>query len=157
MQVGRYEQSMEKGLRKQEKGQHRLHATMHLNLEGDPLTNSVITGAFPQSYHSNPSPNSFNFPTPTRGSKRLIFANSDTMKATIYVWGCLALSLACNALPVSRREGLLPRAESVDGDDRVVYTWSLPDEKSKRAESADGDDRVVYTWSLPDEKSKVKG
>lgn len=107
MQVGRYEQSMEKGLRKQEKGQHRLHATMHLNLEGDPLTNSVITGAFPQSYHSNPSPNSFNFPTPTRGSKRLIFANSDTMKATIYVWGCLALSLACNALPVSRREGMV--------------------------------------------------
>lgn len=79
------------------------------------------------------------------------------MKATIYMWGCLALSLACNALPVSRREGLLPRAESVDGDDQVVYTWFLPDEKSKRAESADGDDRVVYTWSLPDEKSKVEG
>ncbi len=50
--------------------------------------------------------------------------------------------------------GALPRSETADGDDKVVYTWSLPDEKHKRAESADGDDKVVYTWSLPDEKNK---
>ena len=50
--------------------------------------------------------------------------------------------------------GAVPRSETVDGDDQVVYTWSLPDEKDKRGESTDGDDKVVYTWSLPDEKKK---
>lgn len=52
------------------------------------------------------------------------------------------------------KQGNLKRAETVDGDDQVVYTWSLPDKKTKRAETVDGDDQVVYTWSLPDEKIK---
>jgi len=45
----------------------------------------------------------------------------------------------------------IKRAEDADGDDQVVYTWSLPEEHAKRAEDADGDDQVVYTWSLPEE------
>ncbi len=46
---------------------------------------------------------------------------------------------------------LTPRTEAGDGDDQVVYTWSLPDTKRKRAETTDGDDQVVYTWSLPED------
>ena len=41
--------------------------------------------------------------------------------------------------------------ENNDGDDQVVYTWSLGEEKVKRAETNDGDDQVVYTWSMPEE------
>lgn len=46
---------------------------------------------------------------------------------------------------------MIPRSETADGDDQVVYTWALPEEKMKRSETADGDDQVVYTWSLPEE------
>ena len=50
-------------------------------------------------------------------------------------------------------EEMRKRSESGDGDDQVVYTWSLPEEKTKakRSETGDGDDQVVYTWSLPSE------
>ena len=48
------------------------------------------------------------------------------------------------------------RTETADGDDQVVYSWALSEEKTKRAETADGDDQVVYSWALAKEsESKV--
>ena len=45
-------------------------------------------------------------------------------------------------------------AETPDGDDKVVYTWSLPDKRDS-PEPVDADEKVVYTWSLPEEKGRV--
>ena len=96
------------------------------------------------------------------------------MKANTYLWGCLTIGLLSNAFPVHRIGSmskdlelqefcqltiatvLHKRAETADGDDQVVYTWSLPEDKIKRAETADGDDQVVYTWSLSEETG-IKG
>lgn len=35
------------------------------------------------------------------------------------------------------------REQSTDADDRVIYTWSLPERDMKRAEQADADDQAI--------------
>lgn len=66
----------------------------------------------------------------------------------------------CEMTMLILEPALTARSETADGDDQVVYSWSLPEENItphdgnyKRSETADGDDQVVYSWSLPEEQT----
>lgn len=99
------------------------------------------------------------------------------MRSSTYLYACLLVNSCIHGLPTGREHGwfldekwcgltvltrgpaMTARSEMADGDDQVVYSWSLPDENIRpdnglhqRSETADGDDRVVYSWSLPEEK-----
>ncbi|KAF4628594.1 hypothetical protein G7Y89_g9557 [Cudoniella acicularis] len=70
------------------------------------------------------------------------------MKLSVRILSALILYGVCQAAPTLSKD--IVGRETTDGDDKVVYTWSKPEEK--REETADGDDQVVYTWSKPEEK-----
>lgn len=36
--------------------------------------------------------------------------------------------------------------EVADSDDKVAYTWALPESRKRE----DSDDKVAYTWALPE-------
>lgn len=92
------------------------------------------------------------------------------MKLYCALYCSAILASICQALPVKQSSsppkpqfpsttstlilklGAVPRSVfSPDGDDKVVYTWALP-EQTKRSEGTDGDDKVVYTWAVPEER-----
>ncbi|KAF4628411.1 hypothetical protein G7Y89_g9741 [Cudoniella acicularis] len=70
-----------------------------------------------------------------------------------YLLAVLTFGYVSSALPTTSDQNL-KRSEVADGDDKVVYTWSLPEGKTKRSETSDGDDKVAYTWSLPEQKGR---
>ncbi|OJK01928.1 hypothetical protein ASPACDRAFT_76432 [Aspergillus aculeatus ATCC 16872] len=69
---------------------------------------------------------------------------------TVLYYGLAALTLT-NAAPLV---GDSSRREVADGDDRIAYTWAIPERSRKRE---DGDDKVAYTWAVPQTRKREDG
>ncbi|KAJ5257197.1 hypothetical protein N7478_013301 [Penicillium angulare] len=67
------------------------------------------------------------------------------MKFTTTILPYIVGAMLANAMPVEKSASEL---KSTDSDDKVAYTWALPESRKRE----DSDDKVAYTWAIPEDE-----